>query len=97
MDEEILFEKDGLKFIKIKKNNYNLVFSIENENIVLSKIIGFNGSIVFDKSKPNGTPRKLLDSSMLLGLGWLPMVDLEVGIRKTYQWFLSNEAKGKLL
>ena len=42
MDEEILFEKDGLKFIKIKKNNYNLVFSMENENIVLSKIIGFN-------------------------------------------------------
>ena len=42
MDEEILFEKDGLKFIKIKKNNYNLVFSMENKNIYLSKIIDFN-------------------------------------------------------
>jgi hypothetical protein len=42
MDTEILFEKDGLKFIKIKKNNYNLVFSMENNNIILSKIIDFN-------------------------------------------------------
>jgi hypothetical protein len=42
MDSEILFEKDGLKFIKIKKNTYNLVFSMENNNIILSKIIDFN-------------------------------------------------------
>lgn len=42
MNEEILFEKDGLKFTKIKKNNYNLVFSMENKNINLSKIIDFN-------------------------------------------------------
>jgi len=71
--------------------------SIDTLATLISKIIGFNGSIVFDKSKPNGTPRKLLDSSKMLGLGWLPMIDLEVGIRKTYEWFLSNEAKGKLL
>jgi GDP-L-fucose synthase len=71
--------------------------SIDTLATLISKIIGFNGSIVFDKSKPNGTPRKLLDSSKMLSLGWLPMIDLDEGIRKTYEWFLSNKAKGKLL
>jgi GDP-L-fucose synthase len=71
--------------------------SIDTLATLISKIIGFNGSIVFDKSRPNGTPRKLLDSSKILSLGWLPMIDLDVGIRNTYEWFLSNKAKGKLL
>ena len=56
--------------------------------------VGFEGDITFDKSKPNGTPRKLLDSSSLKNLGWKAQVDLTNGLVSTYDWFLNNDAKG---
>ena len=71
--------------------------SIENLAKMISKVIGFKGAIAFDESRPNGTPRKLLDSSLMRSLGWTPMIDLEKGIQKTYDWFLLNDAKGKSL
>ncbi|MCE9532281.1 MAG: GDP-L-fucose synthase [Planctomycetes bacterium] len=52
--------------------------------------VGYRGEIVWDTSKPNGTPRKLLDVSRILGLGWRPQVALADGIRTTYQWFLDH-------
>lgn len=54
------------------------------------RIVGFNGEIIWDASKPNGTPRKLLDVSKLHALGWRHSVGLEEGIRKSYGWFLGN-------
>jgi hypothetical protein len=52
MDSEILFEKDGLRFLKIKKNFYNLLFSMENNNIILEKIIDFNlVNIIYELNK----------------------------------------------
>lgn len=62
----------------------------------ISKVIGFKGSINFDLSKPNGTPRKLLDSSAINTLGWKAHIDIESGLASTYNWFLSHEAKGKM-
>jgi len=59
----------------------------------IAKVTGFKGKIAFDTSKPDGTPRKLLDISRLKSLGWEPSVSLEEGLRSTYQWFLSNETK----
>jgi len=56
----------------------------------ISKIVGFKGKIKFDKSKPDGTPRKLLDSSRLLSLGWKPTVSLEDGLKKTYSSYLKQ-------
>jgi len=56
----------------------------------ISKIIDFKGEITFDSSKPDGTPRKLLDSSLLNTLGWQAKTDLEEGIAKTYQDFVKN-------
>jgi GDP-L-fucose synthase len=104
---EFLFTSDLARACFVALDLYNDVMpinigsghevSIDTLATLISKIIGFNGSIVFDKSKPNGTPRKLLDSSKMLSLGWSPMIDLEVGIRNTYEWFVSNKAKGKLL
>jgi GDP-L-fucose synthase len=58
----------------------------------VSEVVGFQGSVVFDKSKPDGTPRKLLDVSRLDGLGWKASVGLTEGIESTYAWFLENEA-----
>ncbi len=56
----------------------------------IKDIVGFQGELVFDKSKPDGTPRKLLDVSKLAALGWKARISLEEGIRQTYQWFLQS-------
>lgn len=56
------------------------------------RIVGFEGELVFDASKPDGTPRKLLDSTRLSGLGWKAATGLEEGLEKTYAWFLENAA-----
>ena len=57
----------------------------------IKKIVGFKGEILWDQSKPNGTPRKLLDSSIIKSLGWEPTISLEKGIESTYSWFLENQ------
>lgn len=55
----------------------------------IKEIVGFEGDVVFDTSRPDGTPRKLLDVSKIRGLGWQAKIDLEEGIRLTYQWACS--------
>ncbi len=57
----------------------------------MAKVVGYEGDVVFDSTKPDGTPRKLMDVSRLSDLGWRYQVDLEVGLTKTYQWFLANQ------
>jgi len=59
---------------------------------LIARTIEFDGTLRFDTTKPDGTPRKLLDVSRLRGLGWKPTWSLEDGIAKTYEWFQSNEA-----
>lgn len=54
---------------------------------LIAKTSGFKGKIIFDKTKPDGAMRKLLDSSRARKLGWKPKIDLEEGIKKTYQWY----------
>ncbi|MBP3041337.1 GDP-L-fucose synthase [Bacillaceae bacterium Marseille-Q3522] len=58
---------------------------------IVKAVVGFEGEIRFDTSKPDGTPRKLVDVTKLTALGWKASTELEEGIRKTYQWFLENE------
>jgi len=57
----------------------------------MAKVVGFTGQVVFDASKPDGTPRKLLDVSRLADLGWRYLIELEQGLSKTYQWFLTHQ------
>ncbi|HLY53466.1 MAG TPA: GDP-L-fucose synthase [Steroidobacteraceae bacterium] len=59
----------------------------------IARIVGFEGAIRFDSSRPDGAPRKLLDTSRLAALGWAPRISLEAGIRSTYAWFCSNLAQ----
>ncbi len=59
----------------------------------VSEVVGFSGEIVFDISKPDGTPRKLLDVSKLGDLGWEASIELREGIHRTYDWFLNNESE----
>ena len=67
--------------------------AIKDLAIMIQEIVGFQGKIVNDTSKPDGTPRKLLDISKLYFLGWKHKTDLREGIEKTYEWFLKNEEK----
>ncbi|WP_173520828.1 GDP-L-fucose synthase [Ensifer sesbaniae] len=53
-------------------------------------VVGFKGDIELDTSKPDGTPRKLLSSEKLLSMGWRPKTSIEVGLTKSYEWFISN-------
>jgi nucleoside-diphosphate-sugar epimerase len=57
---------------------------------VVAQITGFEGRISFDTTKPDGTPRKLLDVSLLTNMGWTACIQLEEGIRQTYDWYLAN-------
>jgi GDP-L-fucose synthase len=57
---------------------------------LICEIIGFSGDLVFDPSKPDGTPRKLLDMSRMFSFGWRPKIPLREGIADTYRWFLEN-------
>jgi GDP-L-fucose synthase len=56
----------------------------------IKSVVGFDGGLVFDPSKPDGTPRKLLDTSKINALGWHPAISLHDGLTSTYQWFLEN-------
>jgi GDP-L-fucose synthase len=56
------------------------------------KVVGFEGGLAFDTSKPDGTPRKLMNVDRLRSLGWSPRIGLEEGIRDAYRWFLDNVA-----
>jgi GDP-L-fucose synthase len=58
---------------------------------LIKKVVGFTGTLRFDPEKPDGTPRKFLDSTRLRSLGWQPQVHLEEGLRLTYDWFLQSQ------
>jgi GDP-L-fucose synthase len=57
----------------------------------MKRVVGFEGKLVFDASKPDGTPRKLMDVSRLRALGWQASISLEFGLQQTYSWFLANQ------
>jgi len=61
----------------------------------IGKIVGFQGELVFDGTKPDGTPRKLLNVNRLLKLGWRAKTSLDEGLRRTYDWFCANEAQSR--
>lgn len=78
----------------LKESLYNVGFgadiTIKELALLIKKVVKFNGQIRFDTEKPDGTPRKLLDSSKLHSKGWKPKINLEEGLIHTYQWYLSS-------
>jgi GDP-L-fucose synthase len=66
--------------------------SIAELAALVARVVGYTGRLVFDPSKPDGTPRKLLDTSRINQLGWRPRISLEHGIAATYRWFLENRS-----
>jgi GDP-L-fucose synthase len=59
----------------------------------IAKAVGYEGEILFDATKPDGTPRKLLNVSKVKALGWSPTVALDEGLKRAYEWFLANSSK----
>jgi GDP-L-fucose synthase len=64
---------------------------------VVASVAGFRGRLEFDPSKPDGTPRKLLDTARLTALGWVPKIKLKAGIEDTYAWFKDHAAEARLI
>jgi len=64
--------------------------TIKELALKIGAVVGFEGEILFDTSKPDGTPRKLSDVSRIHELGWRHSIDLETGLRETYDWYLAN-------
>ena len=60
---------------------------------MIGDIVGYEGEIVYNREYPNGTPKKLIDSSRIRELGWEPKISLEDGIKSTYKWFVENYDK----
>ncbi len=97
---EFLFVDDAADASIFLLDNYNQAgpinvgfgkdVSIRELADVVASIVGFSGTIEWDPSRPNGTPRKILDSSRIHALGWEPKVHLADGIRLTYEWFLAT-------
>ena len=97
---EFLFVNDLAKavmFILENKTEYSLYnvgsefeISIKNLADIIKKVIGFNGEIIWDSSKPDGTPRKIVDATKIKKMGWKNDTELVEGIKKTYSYFLSN-------
>lgn len=91
---------DACLFLMNNYNNNDIInigtgedYSIKELAELIKKIVGFNGEIAWDKSKPDGTPRKLLNVSRLHNLGWQHQIELEEGLRSYYQWYLEMEKR----
>jgi len=64
--------------------------SIKHIAELIRKVVGYNGQLRFDPTKPDGMPLKALDSSELMAMGWRPKVSLQRGLEETYRWFLDT-------
>lgn len=70
--------------------SYGVDYTIKEIVELIKEIVGYTGNIVWDTSKPNGTPKRLLDNSKLSKLGWTSKVDLKNGLQNTYRWYINN-------
>lgn len=97
---EFLFADDAADAILFLLENYSDALhinvgsgqevSIKELALIVARVVGFEGTVFWDRTKPDGTPRKLLDSSRLKQLGWEASTSLTQGIRHTYKWYLDN-------
>jgi len=90
MASACVFMMNKESFKDIVNVGYGSDLTIRELAELICRVIGFTGELKFDPSKPDGTPRKLLDISRLQNLGWQPKINLEDGIASTYSWFLEN-------
>ncbi len=92
---------DACLFLMRRRDSADLVnigsgmeITVRDLALLVKKIVGYRGEISWDGSRPDGTPRKLLDSSILSGIGWRAATSLEQGIKRTYAWFCRQGSEG---
>lgn len=83
--------KDGLDGLVVNVGT-GFDLTILEISEIIKKVVGYDGKILWDASKPNGMPRKLLDSSKCHSLGWRPKTEFEEGLRKVYSWYVQNRS-----
>jgi GDP-L-fucose synthase len=81
---------DGVTHINVGSGQE---ISIADLARLVCRVVGFEGNIVFDASRPDGTPRKLLDISQMRSLGWTARTPLEAGLRRAYRWYVEHETE----
>ena len=89
---------DACLFVMENYHNQDLInlgcgtaLSIKELAMMIKEVVGYEGQLRFDPSKPDGMPIKVLDSNKLIGMGWRPVHDFKSSLEKTYRWFLENE------
>ena len=87
----VLFSLENVLQEHIYNVGTGIDLTIKDLALLIQSIVGHKGEIVWDKSKPDGTPRKLMDTSKLNRQGWCSRIDLEQGITQTYDWVLDNQ------
>ena len=83
----LLEHYDGIDLVNV---GYGDDVTIRELAETICEVAGFGGVLKFDTTKPDGTPRKLMDSTRLLSMGWKPSIPLREGIRSTYEWYLGQ-------
>jgi GDP-L-fucose synthase len=88
---------DACLFLMLNYDDYEVINvgcgedqTIRDLALAISDIVGYRGALVFDTSKPDGSPRKLLDASRMQKLGWRPRISLREGISQTYEWYVAD-------
>ena len=69
---------------------YGEDYTIKEIVEIIKDVVDYKGNIIWDTTKPNGTPKRLLDSTKLFNLGWKPKVELRQGLKDAYTWFKEN-------
>ena len=83
---------DGNEFFNVGSGQEISILELAK---LVKRVVGYEGRIVLDPTKPDGTPRKVTDISRILETGWRPKIDLETGIRRTYEWFCEEYKTGE--
>lgn len=87
----LMEEKDAAEIGEFINVGSGTDVTIKDLAALIAKTVGYTGAVEWDSTKPNGTPKKLMDVSRIVGLGWKQQVGLEEGIKKTYAWFVENQ------
>ena len=90
LSSALLFLMNNYESYEIVNVGYGEDYSIKETVNFIKEIVEYEGNIIWDTSKPNGTPTRLLDSTKIFDMGWKPSIELRDGLKQTYDWFKSN-------
>lgn len=95
MTDALIFLMDNYDDGEIINIGCNVDYTIKETVELVQKVVGYKGDVVWDTSKPDGTPKRMLDSRKLFSLGWHPKISLEEGLTRTTEWFMMERDKSK--